>query len=66
VQPGGTASSLMGWEGLAQGVTEVYEVPGAHVSIMAEPHLEVLAAKLSECLAAAQASASAPELKVKA
>ncbi|HLE04353.1 MAG TPA: amino acid adenylation domain-containing protein [Anaerolineales bacterium] len=66
VQPGGRGSPLMGWEGLARGTTEVYEVPGAHVSIMAEPHLEVLAAKLSECLAAAQASSSAPELKVKA
>jgi len=57
-QPGGRAYPLMGWEGIAQGRMDIYEVPGAHVSIMAEPHLSVLAAKLNECLEIAQRSAA--------
>jgi thioesterase domain-containing protein/acyl carrier protein len=57
-QPGGRAYPLMGWEGLAAGGMDIYEVPGAHVSIMAEPHLRVLAAKLNECLEIARADST--------
>lgn len=57
-QPDAGEYPQMGWEGLVEGRMDIYEVPGAHVSIMAEPHLQVLAAKLNECLALAQTAAA--------
>lgn len=42
----------MGWRHLAGGGVIVHEVPGDHLSMMSEPHVEVLAQKLSTCLAA--------------
>jgi len=39
-----------GWRALAIGGIEVQEIPGNHLNIIKEPHVEVLANKLSECL----------------
>jgi thioesterase domain-containing protein len=46
----------LGWEALLQPGWESYEVPGDHNSMIAEPHVHVLAAQLAECLERAQAS----------
>ncbi|MHB1037651.1 MAG: amino acid adenylation domain-containing protein [Pirellulales bacterium] len=42
-----------GWGAWAQGGVEVYHVPGGHIRMVLEPHVEVLAEKLRECLARA-------------
>ncbi|GAB6041222.1 amino acid adenylation domain-containing protein [Endothiovibrio diazotrophicus] len=39
---------LDGWSRL--GPVEVHDVPGTHVTLLAEPHVQVLAEKLSRCL----------------
>jgi amino acid adenylation domain-containing protein len=62
-QPTASDYPLMGWEGLVKGRMDIYEVPGAHASIMAEPHLQVLATKLNQCLEAAQAGNAASPSK---
>ncbi|OUL18652.1 hypothetical protein BV378_34960 [Nostoc sp. RF31YmG] len=40
---------LWGWDKLAAGV-EIHYVPGAHTSVMHEPHVQVVAEKLRNCL----------------
>jgi thioesterase domain-containing protein/acyl carrier protein len=45
----------MGWSDWARGGVEVHIVPGNHANLIYEPHVEVLARKLTECLNAAQA-----------
>jgi amino acid adenylation domain-containing protein len=45
----------LGWEGLAAGGLEVYEIPGYYGSILFEPHVRVLAELLRACLHKAQA-----------
>jgi thioesterase domain-containing protein len=55
-----------GWQSLAGGGLEVYEIPGGHVSILAEPQVRVLAQHLQGCLDRAQAAAlQEEELPVK-
>ena len=51
-----------GWKELAGGGLEVREVPGDHLSMMREPHIQVLAQELEACLDAAQkvGTASSP------
>jgi amino acid adenylation domain-containing protein len=44
------------WIDLARGGTEIYPVPGDHVSLHARPHVAAVAARLSRCLDAAQGS----------
>lgn len=44
----------MGWSDWARDGVEVHIVPGNHANLMYEPHVEVLARKLTECLNAAQ------------
>jgi amino acid adenylation domain-containing protein len=39
-----------GWRALAGGGIEVHEIPGSHLDIVKEPHVEELARKLSVCL----------------
>ena len=49
---------LLGWDKLAAGGLEVHDVPGVHAfmgSLLSEPHVRVLAAKLKVCLDKAQA-----------
>jgi amino acid adenylation domain-containing protein len=50
----------MGWSEWASGGVEVHVVPGNHANLMYEPHVEVLAEKLTACLNQAQ-SAEAEE-----
>jgi thioesterase domain-containing protein len=38
--------SASGWQQLAAGGLEVYEIPGDHLGILKEPHVEILAEKL--------------------
>lgn len=44
---------LLGWRAWAQGGVEVVQVPGNHVRMVHEPHVQVLARKLRESLALA-------------
>ncbi len=39
-----------GWRELVTGQLEIYEVPGTHLTMVFEPHVEYLAAKLTRCL----------------
>ncbi|MEA5552827.1 amino acid adenylation domain-containing protein [Anabaena cylindrica UHCC 0172] len=43
------ARYLKRWEELAAGGLEIHDIPGNHDSIMAEPHVSVLAEKLRRC-----------------
>ena len=47
----------LGWGDLAPGL-EVHTVPGDHITMLAEPHVQVLAERLNACLDAAQTQAS--------
>ena len=59
--PAGTsADPTLGWSEWASGGVEVHIVPGNHANLMYEPHVEVLAKKLTACLNQAQ-SAEAEE-----
>ncbi|MGH9466717.1 MAG: type I polyketide synthase [Terriglobales bacterium] len=63
---------LLGWGGLAAGGIEVHAVPGTHHNMTRDPHVQVMAAEVGQCLAqaalAAQATAPAapPEAAPKA
>lgn len=41
---------LLGWGAYARGGVEVHRIPGRHVHMVLEPHVETLAARLRECL----------------
>jgi len=43
-----------GWRALAGGGIEVHEIPGSHLDIVKEPHVQYLANKLNSCLGRAQ------------
>jgi len=43
----------MGWARLAQQGVEIVDVPGNHLTMIHEPHVQVLAEKMQECLAKA-------------
>jgi thioesterase domain-containing protein/acyl carrier protein len=57
---GTTADPTLGWSEWASGGVEVHIVPGNHANLMYEPHVEVLAKKLTACLIQAE-SAEAEE-----
>ena len=40
-----------GWRGLIQGRFDVYDIPGGHESMLQEPHVQVFASHLRQCLA---------------
>ena len=46
----------LGWGELPIGIFEVHHVPGDHLSMLREPHVRVLAEKLTDCLDEAQAN----------
>ncbi|AUB43294.1 Non-ribosomal peptide synthetase component F (plasmid) [Nostoc flagelliforme CCNUN1] len=46
----------MGWDKYSLKSVETYEVPGEHITMMAEPHVQVLAKHLKVCLEQAQAN----------
>jgi aspartate racemase len=55
--PAGTSPDpTMGWSSWAGGGVEVHVVPGNHANLMYEPHVEVLAEKLTACLNQAQSA----------
>ena len=45
-----TGSRDLGWGALLRPGWESHEVPGDHNSMIAEPHVHTLAARLAECL----------------
>jgi amino acid adenylation domain-containing protein len=47
----------LGWSGLARGGIQVFDVPGDHHSLAHEPHVATLAARLRDCLEAAERTA---------
>lgn len=49
-----SSDPTMGWSDWARGGVEVHIVPGNHANMIYEPHVEVLARKLTECLHEAQ------------
>jgi thioesterase domain-containing protein len=57
---GASSDPTMGWSEWAGGGVEVHIVPGNHANLIYEPHVEVLAEKLTACLNQAQ-SAEAEE-----
>jgi aspartate racemase len=58
----GTRDVYAGWKDLAGGCLEVYEIPGGHVSILAEPQVLTLVQRLTVCLQRAQTGISEEEL----
>jgi aspartate racemase len=46
----GARDPYAGWKGFAKGGLEVCEIPGGHVSILAEPQVQILAKHLKTCL----------------
>jgi len=46
----------LGWERFSAGLVNLHFVPGNHESLVAEPHVQVLAEQLRVCLEEAQAS----------
>ncbi|WP_375501129.1 SDR family NAD(P)-dependent oxidoreductase [uncultured Nostoc sp.] len=46
----------MGWDKCSLKSVETYEVPGEHITMLAEPHVQVLAKHLKVCLEQAQAN----------
>ncbi|HEX2242874.1 MAG TPA: hypothetical protein VHK27_06405, partial [Gammaproteobacteria bacterium] len=39
-----------GWDQFSEGPVEVHVVPGDHLTMMTEPHVQVLAERLKACL----------------
>jgi len=48
--------ATLGWSGWARGGVEVHSVPGNHANLIYEPHVKVLAGKLTDCLHRAQSA----------
>jgi thioesterase domain-containing protein/acyl carrier protein len=48
--PGGAGDPTLGWGAAVENPIEAQEIPGTHVSILAEPHVETLAARLASLL----------------
>jgi amino acid adenylation domain-containing protein len=53
---GTSPDPTLGWSEWASGGVEIHVVPGNHANLMYEPHVEVLAEKLTACLNQAQAA----------
>jgi len=51
---GASSDPTLGWNEWASGGVEVHVVPGNHANLMYEPHVEILAEKLTACLDQAQ------------
>lgn len=45
-----TVDPTLGWGDLAEKGSEIYEIPGSHLGMMAEPYVAVLAEKLQGCI----------------
>jgi thioesterase domain-containing protein/acyl carrier protein len=46
----GSDSDQLGWEEFAAGGLEIHKIPGDHTSLVAEPHIRVLAPVLKTCI----------------
>ncbi len=57
IKPENSSDPLLGWGEFSPGQVEVHVVPGDHISLMNEPHVQVLAEKLKASLEEAQAVA---------
>ena len=44
----------LGWGAIATGGVMIHTVPGNHYTMLQQPHVQILARQLSQCLAAAQ------------
>jgi thioesterase domain-containing protein len=44
------ANPLMGWEKIARGGLDAYEIPGNHINIVREPSVELLGKQMESCL----------------
>ncbi|MEH2381686.1 MAG: amino acid adenylation domain-containing protein [Nostoc sp.] len=44
----------MGWDQLIVGGTEIYHIPGNHLTMLRKPHIQILAAQLKACIEKAQ------------
>lgn len=51
-----------GWGALASGGVEVWEVPGDHVTLIQEPHVQVLGSQLRECLDRVMSTSERPSV----
>ena len=49
----------MGWQELAAGGLDIHEIPGSFAFIIKEPHVQILAQKLRECLERAEVDTDA-------
>ena len=56
---GTSPDPTLGWSEWASGGVEVHVVPGNHANLMYEPHVEVLAEKLTACLNQVQSAEAA-------
>jgi thioesterase domain-containing protein/acyl carrier protein len=54
-----------GWRVLAAGGIEVHEIPGSHLDVVKEPHVQDLAGKLNACLEYAQPKQSDKNVSTK-
>jgi amino acid adenylation domain-containing protein len=54
---------VLGWAGLALGGIQVHDIPGDHISIVAEPNVRALAEKLRQCLSRARQEAESLGLR---
>jgi hypothetical protein len=52
----GTYDVEAGWNFLARGGVDVINIPGNHLDIVKDPHVQVLAGKLKVCIDEAQAA----------
>jgi amino acid adenylation domain-containing protein len=55
---GASPDQTLGWNDWASGGVDVHVVPGNHANLMYEPHVEVLAEKLTACLNHAHSAAT--------
>jgi amino acid adenylation domain-containing protein len=44
----------MGWDQLTVGGTEIYHIPGNHLTMLRKPHIQILATQLKACIEKAQ------------
>ena len=44
------SDSRWGWQELANGGMEIHRITGEHLTVLREPHLQVLAERLKDCL----------------
>ena len=50
IKPENMNDPLWGWSEVSTGPVEVHSVPGDHITIMKEPHVQVIAQKLMACI----------------